>query len=86
MTQAIPELTKEEAALAGQAEHANERLPLETVLRYLHWAKARAELLDAIAKEPKQLALVKEQINDAGRPGMHLPMDKVIDEEGDSDV
>lgn len=63
MTRAIPELTKEEAALAGQAEHPSERLRLETVFRYIHWAKARAGLLDAIAKEPKQSALVKEQIN-----------------------
>lgn len=65
MTQTIPELTKEEAALAGQAEQASERLLLATVLRYIHWAKARAGLLDAIAKEPEQLALIREEINDA---------------------
>lgn len=61
MTPAIPALTKEEAALAGQAEQALERLLLETVFRYLHWAKARAELLDAIAKEPKQLVLADKE-------------------------
>lgn len=81
MTQTIPSLTPEESALVLQAEKG-EYIPMATLLRYLHWSKARAGLLDAIAKEPKQLTLVERQINDAGRPGMRLPMEKVIEEEG----
>lgn len=60
MTQTIPELTQEERALARQAEHS-EYIPLATVLRYIHWSKARAGLLDAIAREPEQLVLINKE-------------------------
>ena len=57
---AIPPLTPEETALARQAEHS-EHIPLATVLRYIHWSKARAGLLDAIAEQGQQLALVSKE-------------------------
>lgn len=80
MEQGIPALTPEEMAMVRQAEHAND-LSMPFVTRYIHWSKARAGMLDTTGKEPKQLALVKGQINEAGRPGMHLPMEKILDSE-----
>lgn len=53
----IPALTPEETAMVRRAEHAKD-MSKAFVLHYLHWHKARAEMLDAIAKQGQQLALV----------------------------
>lgn len=55
MTHTIPTLTPEESALVLQAEKA-EHIPMATLLRYLHWSKARRELLESMLTA-KQLLL-----------------------------
>ena len=76
----IPALTPEETAMVRRAEKAKD-MSAAFVLHYLHWSNARAEMLDAAIKLGQQLTLVKEQINEAGRPGMHLPMGKLLESE-----
>ena len=55
----IPKLTPEEANMAYTAAHA-ENVTLAFVLHYLHWAKARAQMLDTIV-QTRQLTLIGEK-------------------------
>lgn len=59
-TTSIPALTPEETSMAYDATHL-EHPSLALVLRYLHWAKARGEMLDTMLKEGSQLALYAER-------------------------
>lgn len=60
MQQGIPALTPEETAMVRQAEHAKD-MNVAFVLHYLHWSKARAEMLDAAIKLGQQLVLVGKE-------------------------
>lgn len=57
MENGVPALTPEETAMVRRAEHAKDT-SAAFVLHYLHWSKARGEMLDAAIKLGQQLSLV----------------------------
>ena len=58
---AIPQLTPPESAMAYQAEHAGQYTATAFVLAYLHWSKARGNMLASMAVQTRLLASVSEE-------------------------
>lgn len=58
---AIPRLTPEENAIAAQAERAGERTATAFVLAYLHWSKARGDMLASLAVQGKLKVIVSRE-------------------------
>lgn len=58
---AIPQLTPDENAMAYKAEHAGRYTMTAFVLAYLHWNKARGQMLDV----PRQASLPMVSVGQA---------------------
>ena len=57
----IPRLTPEESAMAYKAEHAGRYTMTTFILAYLHWNKARGDMLANTAVQARLLASVSKE-------------------------